>query len=160
MGAITQHSRRLGVLLAAGAVVVAGAGLTTASASGDEARGRTLKASLSGDKERPGPGDPDGSGNARISLKDDRVCFELSWSNIDAPTAAHIHVGARDVAGPVVTLLLSASGGLGAPVSLVGGCTTANPALVQAIHDDPHAYYVNVHNAAYPAGAIRGQLHH
>jgi hypothetical protein len=31
-------------------------------------------------------------------------------------------------------------------------------ALLQAIKLNPKNYYVNVHNADYPAGAIRGQL--
>lgn len=32
------------------------------------------------------------------------------------------------------------------------------PALIDAIRKDPSAYYVNVHNAPFPAGAVRGQL--
>ena len=58
-------------------------------------------------KERPGPGDDDGRGKARLQLKKDQICFELSWRNIDAPTAAHVHRAPREEAGPVVVELLS-----------------------------------------------------
>ena len=38
------------------------------------------------------------------------------------------------------------------------GCVTADRDLILAIIRDPSAYYFNVHNATYPAGALRGQL--
>ena len=34
----------------------------------------------------------------------------------------------------------------------------ADPALVQLIADNPTGYYVNLHNARFPAGAMRCQL--
>ncbi|HEY1514093.1 MAG TPA: CHRD domain-containing protein [Gaiellaceae bacterium] len=37
-------------------------------------------------------------------------------------------------------------------------CTTTSAALAAAIVRRPAAYYVNVHNAKYPGGALRGQL--
>jgi hypothetical protein len=39
------------------------------------------------------------------------------------------------------------------------GCTTASRSLIASILRSPSAYYVNVHNAKYPGGALRGQLH-
>jgi hypothetical protein len=134
--------------------------LAQANADRDDSDARqVLRTTLTGAKEVPGPGDPDGRGTARVVLKQDQVCFELSWSNIDGPTAAHIHVGGRDVAGPVVLLMLSVPApGLGAPVSSVGGCADASEELVTAIRRDPQNYYVNIHNVPFPPGAIRGQL--
>ena len=120
---------------------------------------RVLKANLTGEKERPTTGDPDGRGKATITLRGDQICFRLSWRDIQAPTAAHIHAGRRDVAGPVVVPLFSVPGGLAAPVDRVGGCADVDQELVRDIRRHPRAYYVNIHNAEYPAGAIRGQLH-
>ena len=161
--ATRRRTRRLAIVLASAAVLATGASLPTAYATGGETndgRGKNrLAASLTGAKEVPGPGDPDGRGKARIQLKKDQVCFELSWRNIAAPIAAHIHVGSRSEAGDIVIHLLGVPAGLGAPVSSVGGCTSADPALIAKIRNNPRAYYVNIHNVPFPAGAIRGQLH-
>lgn len=67
-----------------------------------------------------------------------------------APTAAHIHVGAAGVAGSIVVPLGTAYSRR--------GCTTATKELIDAILANAKGYYVNVHNASYPGGAIRGQL--
>ena len=161
----TRRTRRLAIVLATATVLAASASLPTAYATGGEdndGRGKQsrLDANLTGAKERPGPGDDDGRGKARLQLKKDQICFELSWRNIDAPTMAHIHLGPREEAGPIVVHLLHpVTGGLGAPVSSIGGCAPEDPALIADIRSHPSAYYVNIHNVAFPAGAIRGQLH-
>jgi hypothetical protein len=116
--------------------------------------GRPFSTTLTGAAEVPGPGDPDGSGEAHITLNQGRglVCFQLSVADIAPATAAHIHVGSAGVAGPVVI-------GLTAPTSGSStGCVSADPDLIKAIRQNPEEYYVNVHNTAFPAGAIRGQL--
>lgn len=151
-----RRTTRLVVGIASAALLAVGGAVPSASA----ATGDDLRATLTGAKERPDPGDPDGRGYAKVSLKWNRICYTLYWRNIGPPTAAHIHVGSADVAGGVVLGLFSVPPpGLEAPVSSVGGCASADPALVSAIRRDPRNYYVNIHNEAYPAGAIRGQLH-
>jgi hypothetical protein len=104
----------------------------------------------------PNQGDPDGIGTATITLNhgQGQVCWEISVSGITLPaTAAHIHVAPATAPGPVV-VPLSAPDGSG----FSSGCTRADRELIKAIIQDPDAYYVNVHNTDYPAGALRGQL--
>lgn len=109
---------------------------------------------MTGAQEVPGPGDPDGSGRAIIKLNrgKSQVCYSLMVTGIAPAVAAHIHVGAAGLAGPVVV-------GLNAPNSgTSSGCVTVDPALLSDIARNPENYYVNVHNQEYPAGAVRGQL--
>lgn len=104
---------------------------------------------LSGAQEVPGPGDPDGSGLALLSFDSatNRADWLISLANVDLPlTGAHIHAGGSGVAGPV-RVDFSAQ--------LTGSVVDADVAGVLA---DPTNFYVNVHNALYPAGAVRGQL--
>lgn len=119
--------------------------------------GRPLSATLTGAEEVPGPGDPDGSGQAELRLNPGQgeVCWTIDVEGIDLPaTAAHIHAGAAGVAGPVVVTLSPPDEG-----GTASGCQS-NIArdLIRAIIQHPEEYYVNVHNAAYPDGAVRGQL--
>ena len=65
------------------------------------------------------------------------------------------HVGGPDVAGPVVLGLTPPTDGRS------DGCAgDVDPALIRELLRNPRDYYVNVHNAEYPGGAIRGQLSH
>lgn len=108
---------------------------------------------LSGSAEVPGPGDPDGSGVAivRWNTDDGTICYKIVVRQIEPAAAAHIHIGAEGIAGPVVQ-------GLTAPTDGQSSGCVVNDALADALAADPGNYYVNVHNAEYPAGAVRGQL--
>lgn len=114
----------------------------------------TYFADLTGGAEVPGPGDPDGTGRAEITIVDDadRLCWDLSVRNISPATAAHIHRGGVGESGPPVVPLEAPTGGS------AEGCTEAGDAITDAIEANPSGYYVNVHTADYPAGAVRGQL--
>jgi CHRD domain len=127
--------------------------LAVAGASG--AGGRPFVTTMTGADERPGPGDPDGTGTASLWLNQgqNEVCFHLVVSGIAPATAAHVHVAPPTSPGPIVVPLTPPTSGESS------GCVTGvDPALIKAIRQNPGAYYVNVHNADFPAGAIRGQL--
>ena len=113
---------------------------------------------LTGAKEVPGPGDPNGTGRARIRLYPARgkVCFRVSWNGIRNPNAAHIHKGGPNVAGDIVVLLFE---GVVRDQDYKRGCVRGvEKALIRRIRRNPGRWYVNVHNKPYPGGAIRGQL--
>lgn len=96
---------------------------------------------------------PMGSGLAVVHLDSSKgtVCWTFTnVTGIGKPTAAHIHKGAAGKAGPVVVPLGAAY--------KAKGCVKAPGALIGTIEEHPSAYYVNVHTAKYPAGAIRGSL--
>lgn len=117
--------------------------------------GRKIQTTLSGAAEVPGPGDTDGSGTAAITVNpgQSKVCYKLSVANIAVATMAHIHEGGRTVAGPVkVTLGKPNASGTSS------GCVTVARSLALDILKRPADYYVNVHNAQFPGGAVRGQL--
>lgn len=111
-------------------------------------------AGMSGAQEVPGPGDPDGSGQADITVDTvaGQICFELEVRNIAPAAAAHIHEAPRGTAGGIVVTLTPPTTGSSS------GCVT-DAAQAQAIADNPAGYYVNVHNAGFPNGAVRGQLY-
>ena len=103
------------------------------------------------------PGDLDGSGTAVIRLikGQGEVCFDLAWANIEDPTAAHIHRGAVGVNGPIAVGLFT---GLDTDGSTSGCIENVDPELIKEIRQNPERFYINIHNATFPGGAIRGQL--
>lgn len=113
---------------------------------------------LAGACEVPGPGDPDGfaSGTVYIDPPSGSVGWNLTYADIAAPTAMHIHVGSAGVAGPVVVGMgVATLGGAGTLINRTAGVAVAT---LNDILADPVGYYVNIHNADFPAGAVRGQL--
>lgn len=111
-----------------------------------------LGATLSGANE-PGGGDADGTGafSAEVDADSGDLCYTLTASKIGAPTAAHIHTGAAGANGaPVVTIDVTGASG--------DECVAVEPDVLKPIVANPAGYYVNVHDAQFPAGAIRGQL--
>ncbi|WP_293678353.1 CHRD domain-containing protein [uncultured Phenylobacterium sp.] len=99
--------------------------------------------------------DPDGMGHAnfKVDTAKNEVCYDVSVEKIAAATAAHIHKGAAGASGPPVVMMKAPDA-----AGKVSGCATAAADVVQDIVAHPANYYVNVHNAEFGGGAIRGQL--
>jgi hypothetical protein len=111
-----------------------------------------IQTPLAAAAEVPGPGK--GSGTATLTFDSDKgqVCYMLMSSGTDTPTMAHIHKGAAGVAGGVVVALAPPATGMSE------GCAPLAGDVLADIVAHPANYYVNVHTAAFPAGAMRGQL--
>lgn len=121
----------------------------------------------------------DGQGGFTTTDNSDTLCYVLTVDKVSgtennpgAPYAAHIHRGAPGSNGPVVVNLAFPTGGEAADcvteTRVTGPSDTpvfardANGALLATaaeIRDFPERFYVNVHNAEHPTGAVRGQLH-
>jgi hypothetical protein len=107
---------------------------------------------MTGSQEVP-PADPDGFGFATFTFDPaGQVCYFLAVFRIAPASAAHIHFAPAGTNGPVVVPLNPPTNGTSS------GCTPVAVPLVQNLIAHPSQYYVNVHNAEYPGGAIRGQL--
>jgi hypothetical protein len=149
----------LGAALAAGIATATAATLhRSPQAAQDVSTGlKSFTATMSGTVEVP-PGDTDANGTALIGTNSSEgvICARVVVGNVDTIVAQHIHKAAAGAAGPVV-IPLPAAAASGAN-QVVNGCVSADPALLADIEANPTNYYVNVHNAAFPAGAARGQL--
>jgi CHRD domain-containing protein len=151
------------VLLAGVAVVVAGTGIggiAVANGARDQ-----LRADLRGTNELPAT-DLDARGRARVELDvvGGELCFSIRFDHVGTPNRGHIHVGGSDVNGGIVVPLfeLATMPADARHDALEEGrlddCVPADPTVLAAIAADPDGYYVNLHNARFPAGAARGQL--
>jgi hypothetical protein len=146
------------VHLLAGALALA---LALAAVGGAAARSQAntirIAAGMVAANETPTPKGDVGSarGTFTATLTKSGTGAELSWrlefSNLTGNAiAAHIHVAARGVAGPVrVPLCAPCTSG-------VSGTATINADVLDAILND--RAYVNVHTPTNPAGEIRDQV--
>ena len=140
------------------AIMIAGVTLTACLpifAGSDQIRGHTLTIALSGAAEGPGLGDPDGSGTAELLIDParGRFCYLLTVEGIAPARLAHIHKSpAGQSGGPIVVPLEAPTDGDSER------CVAIDPALARSLLSNPADYYVNVHNAEHPGGAVRGQL--
>jgi len=113
-----------------------------------------LMATATGAQEVPGPGDAKASGTIILKVDPDlgKACYNISLETTEPPTALHIHGAAAGAGGSVVLALTI-------PTPITGKtCVSADKAVLSKMIANPENYYFNVHNATYPAGALRGQF--
>jgi hypothetical protein len=111
-----------------------------------------LTATLSGANE-VGGGAPNGNGAFRVEINSETgdFCYTLYAEKTAAPTMAHVHTGAAGVnGGPVITMDVTGKGS--------DLCIAVEPDKLKPILADPAGFYVNIHTADFPGGAVRGQL--
>ena len=113
---------------------------------------------LIGKEEAPDAGDPDGYGAADLEIKGNKVCFRIIAKDIAQVGAAHVHKAPPGQPGPVVVDLFSFKGKQQTLPPRISGCAKTTAAIAKDIARNSGDYYVNVHNADFPNGALRGQL--
>lgn len=155
-----MHSR---ILIAAAFAAV---GLVLSASTPVTAQTVSLSAVLNGGNECNNAvppdcrqGDLDGYGIAGITFPTStRICVTIQVDNLAGATAAHIHRGAAGLNGPIVIALPPPNAPGGGNPGVSAFCAAAAAATLTTIRNFPGSFYLNVHNAAFPGGAIRGQL--
>ena len=145
------------------------------------AQTRTYTATLSAAEEVPSNASPaTGQATFQLSADGQSLTYRLTVNNIQNPTAAHIHIGARGENGPVVLPLFGPSpAGGGAKsgtlsegtgqASNLSGTLAGQPLSALIAQMDAGRAYVNVHTdngqappnqgpGDLPGGEIRGQI--
>jgi len=111
-----------------------------------------LTANLAGANE-VGGGAPEGNGafRAEVNTETGDFCYTLYAEKTSAPTMAHVHIGAAGSNGaPVITMDVTGRGS--------DMCIAVEPDKLKPIVANPAGFYVNIHTADFPGGAVRGQL--
>ncbi len=114
-----------------------------------------IAANMIGTTEVPGPGAADpayGQALVTVDAVTQEICINIATSGIGAYTALHIHAGEAGVSGPPIVDFAPPAG----TTNSYKKCLIDNHA--SAINTDPTSFYVNVHTADFPAGALRDQL--
>jgi hypothetical protein len=109
-------------------------------------------------------GDPDGRGKAEFTFDTEQgtVCYEIEVEGISEPVEPAPGVGSAHIH-------FLASGGIAVNLQAdlqpdksdefkASGCVEVDSALLQAILENPDQFYVNIHNAEFPGGALSGLL--
>ena len=158
--ALTRASRTLlGALLTAASLLAVALPATVAQA---QARSVVFHVPLSGDAAT----DTDGQGEAvlRFNPATNTLCYVVVVRGIGEPREpglgigdAHIH-GPLPFAGIAVDLETDFVAAGESDTFVASDCVSVNPATLEAILLNPSLFYVNIHTAAFPGGAIAGPL--
>ncbi len=88
-----------------------------------------------------------------LDTKKNTLCYLVKTTGLTGIAEAHIHSGAKGMDGSDVVPLLPAKFNAKAAT-----CVNVAPKVLSDIAMNPAMYYLNVHTAKYPDGAVRGQL--
>jgi hypothetical protein len=144
-------------------VVAAGAALVVATALAAPPAQKTFVVVLTTAEEVPPCAEAgnDARGVAVFQVVDEAsgtVRYKVVANNLPGTIAgspgAHIHIGPRGSAGPIVQGLELT----GSEQGVVAAGTFTNPGLLAALRTSPEEYYVNVHSTVCRPGVIRGQF--
>ena len=116
----------------------------------------------------PDQGDPDGSAIGTLLLDNGTgsgttglAVFNLNLSNLDPATVDltghHIHQAPATTTGSIV-VNFGDPDAIRSGTTLTGTITGLPAATITAIFANPSGFYYNLHNAQFPAGAVRDQL--
>src|SRR6476620_6179860 len=127
------------------------AATTTPSTTNATVKAHVFTVHMKGSNEVP-KGAPNGSATAVITIKTSKqVCWAFTnLKNVPAPKVDHLHQGPAGASGSIVIPLGTAY--------KPSGCVPASATLLSQIESKPSGFYVNIHNVAYPQGAVLGQL--
>ena len=90
----------------------------------------------------------------KVNRAKKRICYEITYRNLEDVTGAHLHKGDRGEIGREILTLFE-----GDEASPVSGCVRdVRKRIVKRLKRKPEAHYVDIDTEAYPDGAIRGQL--
>jgi hypothetical protein len=127
--------------------------------------GAVFNTELRSDQEPGGASTSESKGHAQVKvLSDGSVEFTLIINNKadETFTRAHIHKAPVGVNGGIHWDFLEAGVPVasisGQPSTLRGVGRARSAAILADLLANPDQYYVNVHSARFPGGAIRGQL--
>jgi len=130
----------------------------TAAFPGGEIRGQVVEptstrftALMSGAQEvPPTPSAATGTAVGWLHMPDQRFVYMVNSAGLAGVTAAHLHIAAAGINGPVVFPL---NGGAGTYCGVSPRLTDAEVTALNA-----NGTYMNIHTAAFPGGEIRGQM--
>lgn len=109
----------------------------------------TLSTTLSG------PGSGNGVADVTFDPGAGTVCYSVLLNLNPPATQAHIHRGEAGVNGPILIRFFDTTPeASGSP----SGCVEQDSTVISQILANTAGFYVNVHNADFPSGALRGQL--
>lgn len=113
---------------------------------------QTIELVLTGDAEAPGPAGA-GTATATLAYDGDQLCATGTTDGVGALVAGDVHAGVAGEAGPLVVDLGIVTDGDG-PFE---GCARVG-AEGGVVFVDPASYYLDLHTADLPDGAVRAQL--